>query len=47
MHQFINPLQMVLCGHLALTMPNFIKLHTTITKLQNFIHLKIGKKFAC
>ena len=30
-------------GHLATTMPNFMKLHTPITKLQHFEHLKIGK----
>ena len=43
MHQFINTLQGVLCSHLASTMQNLVKLHTTITKLQHFKHLKIGK----
>ena len=39
---FINALQELLCGHLSLTMQHFVKLHTTITKLQHFKH-KIGK----
>ena len=43
MHQFINTLQGVLCGHLASTMQNLVKLYATITKLQHFKHLKSGK----
>ena len=45
MHQFIYTLLGILCGHLASTMPNLVKLYTTITKLQHFKHLKIGKNF--
>ena len=43
MHQFINALQRALSDHLATTMQNFMKLHTTITKLQHFEHIKNGQ----
>ena len=33
----------MLCGQLASTMPNLVKLHTTKAKLQHFKHLKIDK----